>query len=564
MFATLPTAVSDFRDWDWAKIAPYFDDLEARPLGADSVDGWLRDWTHLHELITETYTRAEVATTLDTTDKAAEEFFNHYLEQILEPGRAAEQKLKEKLLASGLAPDGFAIPLRNMRAEADLFRAANLPLLTEEEKLGLEYDRLIGAQTVEWEGEERTLVQLRPLLQDADRARRERAWRLSAERQLADRAAINANWEKLFALRVQLAANADLPDYRAYAWQMRLRFAYTPDDCLRFHDAIEQVVVPAAERVYARRRERLGYDTLRPWDLEVDPLGRAPLRPFKTVDKLESGIESIFQQVDPALGGYFQTMRGEGLLDLENRKGKAPGGYCTDFAYIRRPFVFMNAVGVHDDVQTMLHEGGHAFHIFESAHLPYAQQAEVPIEFAEVASMAMELLAAPYLTTAHGGFYDEADAARARIEKLEEMLTFWPYMAVVDALQHWIYTSGAGGDPAQIDAKWAELWGRFMRGVDWSGLDDVLMTGWQRKLHIHQVPFYYVEYGIAQVGAVQVWRSSLTDQAGAVANYRRGLALGGTAALPDLFSAAGAALSLDAATLGAAVDLIEREIERLS
>lgn len=564
MFATLPTAVSDFRDWDWAKIAPYFDDLEARPLSADSVDGWLRDWTHLHELITETHTRAEVATTLDTTDKAAEEFFNHYLEHILEPGRAAEQKLKEKLLASGLAPDGFAIPLRNMRAEADLFRAANLPLLTEEEKLGLEYDRLIGAQTVEWEGEERTLVQLRPLLQDADRARRERAWRLSAERQLADRAAINANWEKLFALRVQLAANADLPDYRAYAWQMRLRFDYTPDDCLRFHDAIEQVVVPAAERVYARRRERLGYDTLRPWDLEVDPLGRAPLRPFKTVDRLESGIESIFQQVDPALGGYFQTMRGENLLDLENRKGKAPGGYCTDFAYIRRPFVFMNAVGVHDDVQTMLHEGGHAFHIFESAHLPYAQQAEVPIEFAEVASMAMELLAAPYLTTAHGGFYDEADAARARIEKLEEMLTFWPYMAVVDALQHWIYTSGAGGDPAQIDAKWAELWGRFMRGVDWSGLDDVLMTGWQRKLHIHQVPFYYVEYGIAQVGAVQVWRSSLTDQAGAVANYRRGLALGGTAALPDLFSAAGATLALDAATLGAAVDLIEQEIERLS
>jgi oligoendopeptidase F len=244
----------------------------------------------------------------------------------------------------------------------------------------------------------------------------------------------------------------------------------TPEDCRTFHQAIEEVVVPAAQRIYERRRKRLGLDTLRPWDLDVDPLGRSPLRPFKDVAELEEKCATIFNKVDPQLGKYFELMRRQKLLDLDNRKGKAPGGYCTDFALSKRPFVFMNAVGMHGDAQTLLHEGGHVS-ILRTTALPYHHQLSVGMEFAEVASMAMELLAAPYLPASQGGFYSEKDAARARIEHLEGSILFWPYMAVVDAFQHWLYENPQmASDPANCDAQWDSLWLRFMPGVDWSGL----------------------------------------------------------------------------------------------
>jgi len=400
--------------------------------------------------------------------------------------------------------------------------------------------------------------------QNPDRRLRERAWLLAAQRQLADRDAINALWIKFLDVRRQLAANAGLPNYRAFRWKQMLRFDYTPADCVSFHRAIQQVVVPAATRIYEKRRKRLGVGTLRPWDLEVDALGQPPLRPFSTTDELERKAGAIFWCVDAQLGGYFETMRREKLLDLGNRKGKAPGGYCTQFPIAKRPFIFANAVGLHDDVQTLLHEAGHAFHAFEASHLPYHQQWEVGMEFAEVASMGMELLAAPYLPAQEDSFYSEPEAARARVEHLEGLILFWPYMAVVDAFQHWVYENHAAAADAQnCDRAWAELWQRFMPGVDWSGLDDAMVTGWHRKLHIYRVPLYYVEYGLAQLGAVQVWRNALQDQSDAVAHYRAALSLGGTVPLPELYAAAGAKFAFDAETLQEAVTLIETTIEEL-
>jgi oligoendopeptidase F len=255
---------------------------------------------------------------------------------------------------------------------------------------------------------------------------------------------------------------------------------------------------------------------------------------------------------------HFQTMRQESLLDLENRKGKAPGAFCTSFATLQRPFVFMNAVGLSTDVRTLLHECGHAFHVFERTQLPYHHQWRSGMEFNEVASMAMELLATPYLAKEEGGFYSPADAAKAIDEQLERIILFWPYMAVVDAFQHWVYENhNAASNPARCDARWAELWNRFMPGVDWTGLEEEAMTGWHRKLHIHRYPFYYVEYGLAQLGSVQVWRNALHDQAGAVAAYRRALSLGGTVPLPALYAAAGAKFAFDAETLRMAVELCE-------
>ncbi len=564
MFENLPTQPDQLIRWDWPQFEPYAEELINRSLTAENVEQWLQDWTAFNQCIDEQFNRLYVATTINTADKDSEERFNHFMDAIYPRAEEAGQKLKEKLLASGLEPRGFEVPLRNMRAEADLFRQENLPLVAEETRLAAEYDRILGAQTVEWEGQERTVSQMRPVYQDPDRKKREKAFRLSAERQLADRQKLNDLWVKFLTVRQKMAANAGKPDYRAFRWQQLLRFDYSPKDCETFHRAIEEAVVPAAERIYARRRKAMGLERLRPWDLNVDPYGRPPLRPAADVPALIERTRAIFSKVDPELGHYFDVMAREGLLDLENRKNKAPGGYCTAFSRVKRPFIFMNWVGVHDDAQTLLHEGGHSFHVFETAGLPYIQQLAVGMEFAEVASMGMELLASPFLGQEHGGYYTPADASRALVEHLESAILFWPYMAVVDAFQHWVYQHPVQAEnPANCDAAWLELWQRFMPGVDWSGLEDALVTGWHRKMHIFQAPFYYVEYGLAQLGAVQVWRNSLKDYRRAVADYRKALALGGTVPLPELYRAAGARLAFDTDTLKEAVALMENQIEEL-
>jgi len=507
-----------------------------------------------------------IATTIDTADAEAKERFERFLAEIFPPSAQAEQRLRQKLLASGLEPAGLQIAVRDMRTDVALFREANLPLFVREQALENRYYAVTGAQTVRWEGEERTLDQLHPIYLDRDRTRREQAWRLERARQLEDRGAIADLWREFLGVRLQQAANAGFADYRSFRWQQLKRFDYTPADSLRFQQAIEEVVVPAASRLYEQRRQRLGVETLRPWDLAVDPLGLPRLRPFETVEALATTAARIFGRVDPAFGRYFATMQREHLLDLDARKNKAPGGYCETLPYAQRPFIFMRAVGVHDNVQTLLHEGGHAVHAFEMNALPYGTLHGFPgSEFAEVASMGMELLASPYLAAAEGGFYSDADAKRARIEHLESVITFWPYMAVVDAFQHWVYEHPADAvNPDECDARWAQLWGRFMPGVDWSGLEREQRNGWQLKLHIHVAPFYYVEYGLAQLGAVQVWANARRDQAGAVAAYRAALALGNTVALPELFAAAGARFAFDAATLRAAVGVAEDTIGELS
>jgi oligoendopeptidase F len=566
MFNSLPDSAIPFQEWSWEQIEPFYQDLLAHSLDGERVERWLADWTRLSDLIGEVYARLSVAVTVDTTDPEAEARFNVFLDQIHPQAQAADQKLKEKLLASGLEPPGFAVPLRKMRAEAAIFRAENLALLSQERKMASEYNKIIGAQTVTWEGEELTLQQLRHALQSPDRSQRERAWRLAAGRQLADRDRIGELWGRFMHLRSRLAQNAGFSDYLAYRWQQMLRLDYTPADSLEFQQAIAQVVVPAASRLYEKRRRQLGVARLRPWDLDLDlyPLDLPPLPAYGSIEDLPARAEAAFQRVDPQLGEYFHLLRAEGLLDLDNHKGKAPGAYCTSYAVLKRPFIFMNGVGLASDVRTILHESGHAFHNFERLRLPYFQQRVPGLEFAEVASMAMELLASPHLDAQPDGFYAPEDARRFRIAHLEHILAFWPYMAVVDAFQHWVYTHHQqASDPARCDAQWLELWRRYLPGVDWSGLDAEAMTGWQRKQHIHRYPLYYIEYGVAQLGAVQVWRNALDDPARALSQYRRALNLGGMASLPELYRAAGARFAFDAGTLGEAVALVEGTIEKL-
>jgi len=551
----LPETTLEFLNWTWDAIAPYYADLESRSLAADTLDAWMADWARLGKHLDEAYWRLWVDTTLDTQDAAAQTRFETFLSQVQEPAHAAEFRIKKKLLASGLQPYQFAAPLRNLQAEVTLFRESNLPLLTEEQRLGNEYDQIRGVQTVQWEGQETTLINLVQVNLDPNRDKRERAWRLSMDRFLEDRPALNDLWMRLVTLRRQIAHNADLPHYRAYRWGQMLRLDYTPEDCETFHRAIEEVVVPAAQRALERRRRHMGISSLRPWDVEVEPLGRPALRPFANADELADKAEAIFAALDPQLGAYFQTMRREGLIDLDNRIGKMPSSYCATYPVMERPFLFMNVVGTNEDVMTLFHEFGHAVHSFEMTRLPHHDQLRVGTEFHEVAATGMELLAAPYLD---GSIYTSAEAVRARAEHLEVMLRFWPYMAVVDAFQHWAHTHpDQAGDPAACDDHWAGLWSRFMKGEDWSGLDDAMMTGWHRKLHIFRSPFYYIDYGLAQLGAVQIWKHALDDPQRALADYRAALALGGTVTLPELFKAAGARLAFDAETLAEAIELME-------
>lgn len=553
------------KTWDY--FSPFYVELSQIEINTKNIKDWLADWTEIKEWCNELYNRVYVTLSVNTADKVAEKRFERFMEDFYPKWQAAEQKLKEKFLGSGLTVEGFEIAQRNMRAEADLFFEENLALMVEEEKINNEHDKVIGAQTLKWQGEEKTARQMEVVLRERDRKVRREAWELLAKRQLEDREALNDQWVRFMKLRQQIAANAEKPDYRTYRWQFYKRFDYTPEDCKSFHLAIEEVVVPAVRRIDERRKKALGIEKLRFYDTFVDLSGQPPLKPFTDVEDMIAKASAIFHNVDPQFGGYFDLMNKEGLLDLDNRKNKANGGYCAYFDHSRRPFVFANAVGIHDDVQTLMHEGGHAFHAFESYKLPYFQQyseENLPTEFAEVASMAMEFLVGPYLSSEFGGYYSAAEAARARVDHIESDLRFWPYMAIVDAFQHWVYENpDDGSKPEKCDAKWSELEDRFRPNIDWSGYEDVKMTGWHRKDHIHQIPFYYVEYGLALLGAVQIWRNALTDQKKAIAQYKSALALGGTVTLPELFKAAGAKLAFDADTLKGAVDLMENKIFEL-
>ncbi|HEX6544625.1 MAG TPA: M3 family oligoendopeptidase, partial [Ktedonobacterales bacterium] len=539
MFETLPplpATSQEFSAWTWEQIAPYYDDLASRALSAETVDTWLLDWTSIAALLDELNTWYGIATTVNTADTETQERYNAFLDTIQPKAADAEQRLKEKLLASGLEPAGFAMPLRKMRTDAALYREENTPLLADLRKLEIEYDTISGARTVSWDGEEVPLVQVRPALLDPDRARRERAWLTIRRRIIQDTPQLAELWRRMMGLRAQVATNAGFSNYRDYRWQQLYRYDYTPDDARRFHDAIAEVIVPAVMRLNDHRRAQLGVESLRPWDIDVDPTGRPALRPYSTTEEMESKTSAVFSHVDPQFGRYFETMRAGHLLDLESRKNKAPGGYSLCYNVMRRPFIFMNATGTHEDIQTLLHEGGHAFNSFEMAALPYLQQRQeerLPMEFAEVASMGMELLAAPYLTQQYGGFYTEAQAARARAENLAGVLRFWPYMAMIDGLQLWMYEhQEEAADIERCDDHWVTLVDRFWPDLDWSGLEQEKRTFWHGQGHVFQVPFYYIEYGMAQLGAVQLWANAIKDQAGAVAAYRRALALGGTVSLP--------------------------------
>ena len=539
-------------DWDnWDEISVLFDQLEERAAearDAAALEQWLLDWGELCAALDEEGSKRYIAMTCHTESEEAEGAFLRFVENIEPLLKPRQFKLEQVFLAhpcrEALPKPRIGVFDRDVQRDVELFREENVPLQTEEAKLEQQYQKLSGSLTVQFRGEERTLPQMGVYLEEPDRAVRQEAWELVTDRRLEEKERFETIFDELLTLRQQIAKNAGFENYLDYAFKARGRFDYGPDDCLRFHDAVEQVVMPAVRELQSQRRSQLGLESLRPWDTAVDPLNRPPLKPFQTVERLVSGCESIFQKLDLELAGGMRTMIDLRLLDLENRKGKAPGGYQSTLGESRLPFIFMNSVGLQRDVETLLHESGHAFHALATRGEDFYFYRHAPIEFCEVASMAMELLGIEFA----GEFYDEREANRARQTHLEGIIGFFPWMATVDAFQHWIYTH-PGHSREERSQAFAGLMERFGGEVDWTGYEDARANLWHRQLHIFLHPFYYVEYGIAQIGALEIWVNSSRDRAKALADYRSALALGGSRPLPELFRAAGCTFGFDADTV---------------
>jgi oligoendopeptidase F len=559
-------------DWsNWSTIAPLFDRLEAEVAQAGTaaaLESWLLDWSELSAALDEESSRRYIAMTCHTADAEAEKAYLQFVEQIepqLKPRQfALQQAFVKHPQRAALPRPRFAVFDRDTALQVELFRAENVALETEETKLGQQYQKLSGALSVNFRGEERTLVQMGRYLEEPDRATREEAWKLVAERRLKEAATFDQQFDALSKLRGQIAANAGFGNYRDYAFRRLGRFDYTPADCERFHAAVEATVAPLLRELQADREKKLNVASLRPWDLAVDPLNRPPLKPFTTTDEMVTRSQRIFDQLDGELARGFRQMQDLRLLDLANRKGKAPGGYQSTLNEARLPFIFMNAVGLQRDVETLLHEAGHAFHALATRKEDLLAYRGAPIEFCEVASMSMELLAAEFL----GEFYSTADAARARRTHLEGIVSVLAWIATVDAFQHWIYTH-PGHTPAERDAAWVAIHERFGGAehraggnVDWSGLEAARAKLWHRQLHIFLHPFYYIEYGIAQLGALQVWLNSKRDKAKALADYKGALALGNSRPLPELFAAAGCKFEFSEATVRPLTNMIRQELAR--
>lgn len=550
---------------NWSVIEPLFNQLESALAAVTTtaqLERWIINQGEVEAALDEESSRRYIAMTCHTDNEEAEKAYLDFVENIepkIKPRQfALAQQFLKHPLREELPADRYGVFDRDTALHVELFREENIPLETEEAKVGQQYQKLSGGLTVEFRGEEKTLIQMGRYLEEPDRATRQEAWETVAARRLKEREQFDAQMNELMKLRGRIAANAGFDNYRDYAFKARGRFDYGSEECFAFHDAIEQEIVPLLREIQGERKRALGLDQLRPWDLSVDPQNRPPLKPFEAVDDLESKTHRIFQQVNPALGADFALMRDFRLLDLANRKGKAPGGYQCSLAESRLPFIFMNAVGLQRDVETLLHEGGHAFHALATREEDVHSYRHAPIEFCEVASMSMELLGGEFIDN----FYEPDDARRARIKHLQGVVDVFPWIASVDAFQHWLYTHPGHSVEERGDA-WLNIMNRFGGMVDWSGHEDARRNLWHKQLHIFLYPFYYVEYGIAQLGALQVWANYRKDPAAALDAYREALALGGSKPLPELFAAAGCTFQFDAATVKPLVQLIRDELTAL-
>ena len=526
---------------DWATLQPFFDELKNREIHSlQHLQQWMQHMSELEAVLSEDACWRQIRMTRDTENAELAESFNYFMMEIqpkmLPYSDLLNRKLVENAYSKELqAPEYFTF-LRNIKKNIDLFREANIPLQSELSVEAQRFGVISGKMTITVDGNEYTLQQAAKFLESPDRKLRENVYRKIAERRLEDKEALNQLFDSLLQKRHQVALNAGYENYRDYRFAELGRFDYTKADCFEFHEAVKLHVLPLVNDIYKKKKEKLGLDALRPWDMDAVPAGVTPLKPFATGAELLEKTISVFERLDPFFAACLAKMNDMGRLDLESRKGKAPGGYNCPLAETGAPFIFMNAAGTLNDVITMVHEGGHAVHSFLAHPLPLTGFKEYPTEMAEVASMSMELFTMDEWKV----FFDsEEEWQRAKEQQLERVLTIFPWIATIDKFQHWVYENPNHTHEERI-INWRRILDEFTpESLDTAGLDAYRNHTWQKQLHLYEVPFYYIEYGIAQLGAIGLWKQFKEDKQQALDNYAAGLQLGGTRTLPQLFETAG-------------------------
>jgi oligoendopeptidase F len=549
----------------WDDVAHHFEELLYRRIrSVEDLRKWLQDHSELEAVISEESAWRYIRMTLDTRDKAAGDRYQAFVADVLPKVEQWTDKLNRRLMEEPhldqLKDEGYPVLFRGIKGQLEIFREENVALQAELRSMGQEYSAAIGAMTVEWNGGQITMPRAASILESPDRVEREKVYRLISERRSRDREKLDALFHRMLLKRHTVATNAGFSNYRDYMYRSLGRFDHTAEDATAFHASVEQEVVPLVDLLHEERKKALGLDTLRPWDLSVDTSGRPPLRPFKDAQQLVDLTVAVFERLDPYFAGCIRTMQHMGRLDLSSREGKAPGGYNYPLYESGAPFIFMNAVGTTDDVITMLHEGGHAVHSFLTHPLQLTGFKNFPSEVAELASMSMELLTMDHWSLIYP---DAEDLRRAKRDQLERVISILPWVATVDAFQHALYTNPQW-DAERRTQEWLRIHQRFSGNVvDWSGLQLEKSMLWQKQLHIFEVPFYYIEYGIAQLGAIGVWRNYKDDPIGAVRKYSEALKLGYTRPLPEIYEAAGIRFDLSREYVQELIGFVKTELEGL-
>ncbi|MGN6604248.1 MAG: M3 family oligoendopeptidase [Ginsengibacter sp.] len=549
----------------WEVIELYFKELLQREINSkEDLEKWLKDMSELEAAVNEDVCWRQIKMTCDTGNKELEESFNYFVLEIQPHIQPYAFELNKKLVNSPftkeLDQDKYFTYLRSIRKSIELFREENIPIESEIAVLQQKYGMITGQMSVEVNGKTYTLQQAAKFFENHDRALREEVYKKIAERRYQDKDKLNDLFSQLVSKRNQEALNAGFENYRDFKFKQLGRFDYTKEDTFRFHESVKLHVLPLVNKIYGHKKEKLKVEHLRPWDLEAEPKGTEPLTPFQTGKELLDKTIECFTKLRPFFGDCLRKMNEMKHLDLESRSGKAPGGYNMPLAESGAPFIFMNAAQSMHDVTTMVHEGGHAVQSFLTHDLELSSFKDYPMEIAEVASMAMELFSMDHWDV----FFDnKKDLKRAKEHQLERVITIFPWIAIIDKFQHWIYEN-PNHTLEERSRKWMEIFKEFGDDVvDYSGLEKFVENSWQKQLHLYEVPFYYVEYGIAQLGAIGLWKQFKNDKEKALDNYINALSLGGTKTLPELYKAAGLKFDFSPENIKSLMEFVNAELEKV-
>lgn len=551
----------------WEAIEGYYENLVNRDLTtAEDFKQWLKDQSELEAILEEDAAWRYIKMTIDTRDEDLSKSYTFFVSEIQPKLAPFEDQLNKKLVESEFTKDlesnsNFFILFRSVRKALELYREENVKIQAELAEESQKFGALSAAQSIDYKGETHTMQKAALFLKDTDESVRQEVYEKIATRRREDFNAFDNLFAVLIKKRHQVALNAGFANYRDYKMAAMGRFDYSVKDCENFHQSVKNVIVPIVKGFQQKKLSKLGKEAFRPWDLDVDPEGREPLKPFKEGSELLSGTIKMFDNIDPYFSDCLATMSKMKHLDLESKPGKSPGGYNYPLYEIGVPFIFMNAVGSQRDLVTMVHEGGHAIHSFLSRDLELTGFKSLPSEVAELASMSMELLSMEEWDK----FYtNEEDFKRSKREQLETTLSLLPWIAQVDEFQHWLYVNHTHSVEERKE-KWNSLSSEYGTGlVDYSGFEDIKSNAWQRQLHIFEVPFYYIEYGIAQLGALGVWKNSLEDKQSAISKYKAALKLAYTKTIPEIYSTAGIEFNFSEGHIKKLADFIQNELEKMS